>query len=102
MVNRDKGALAPLLADDLVFVHSNGSTIQNQAQYLAASERATYEALPLSNVNTRIYGRTAALTAFIETKNIGREPFMVGTLQIFVEEKGQWQLAAFQSTRVKE
>lgn len=101
MVNRDKAALEPLLADDLVFVHSNGSTIQNQAQYLAASERATYEGLPLSNIKTRIYGRTAVLMAFIDTKNVGRDAFTVSTLQIFVENRGQWQLAAFQSTRVK-
>jgi ketosteroid isomerase-like protein len=100
MVQRNKAALTPLLAADLIFVHSNGSTIQNQVQYLAASERATYESLPLSDVNTRIYEKTAVLTAYIDTKNVGRDPFRVRTLQVFVKNGGQWQLAAFQSTRV--
>jgi ketosteroid isomerase-like protein len=100
MVNRDRAALTPFLAADLIFVHSNGSTIQNQAQYLAASERATYEGLPMSDVKTRIYGKIAVLTAYIDTKNVGREPFRVRTLQVFVSNNGQWQLTAFQSTRV--
>ena len=100
MVRRDQAALRRLLADDLVFVHSNGSTVQNKAQYIAASERSTYEALPLSDVEIRVYGKTAVLSAHIDTKNVGREPFRVRTLQVFVQNNGQWQLAAFQSTRV--
>lgn len=101
VVNRDRAALTPLLADDLIFVHSNGSTIQNQAQYLGATERSTYEGLPLSGISTSIYGGTAALSAYIDTKNVGRDSFRVRTLQIFVENNGRWQLAAFQSTRVR-
>jgi ketosteroid isomerase-like protein len=100
VVKRDTAALQRLLADDLIFVHSNGSTIQNKAQYLAASERARYEALPLSDIDVRIYGKTAVLSAYIDTKNIGREPFRVRTLQVFVQKDGRWQLSAFQSTRV--
>ena len=100
VVKRDTAALERLLADDLIFVHSNGRTIQNKAQYLAATEKSTYEALPLSDVEVRVYGKTAVLSAHIDTKNFGREPFRVRTLQVFVEKNGVWQLAAFQSTRL--
>lgn len=100
IVRRDKAALDRFLADDLIFVHSNGSTVQNKAQYLTASERSTYEALPLSSIEIRVLGKTAVLTAYIDTKNIGRDPFRVRTFQVFVENDGRWRLAAFQSTRV--
>jgi ketosteroid isomerase-like protein len=99
-VRKDRVAMEQHLADELIFVHSNGSTIQNKAQYLAATERNTYEALPMSNVNVQTFGNTAVLTAYIDTKNIGREPFRVRTLQVFIERNGKWRLAAFQSTRV--
>ena len=99
-VRKDNAALEGYLAEDLIFVHSNGSTIQNKTQYLAASARNTYEALPMSDVKVQSFGRTALLTAYIDTKNIGREPFRVRTFQVFVESGGKWRLAAFQSTRV--
>jgi ketosteroid isomerase-like protein len=99
-VRKDKAALEGYLAHDLIFVHSNGSTMQNKAEYLAASARNTYEALPMSDVKIQSFGKTALLTAYIDTKNAGREPFRVRTFQVFVESDGKWRLAAFQSTRV--
>jgi ketosteroid isomerase-like protein len=99
-VRKDNAALEEYLADDLIFVHSNGATIQNKTQYLAASARNTYEALPMSDVKIQSFGKTAVLTAYIDTKNIGREPFRVRTFQVFVESDRKWRLAAFQSTRV--
>lgn len=100
IVKKDKATLEQFLADDLIFVHSNGTTIQSKPQYLSASERSTYEALPMSAVKIRRYERTAVLTAYIDTKNIGREAFRVRTFQVFRKESGRWRLAAFQSTRV--
>lgn len=102
VVKQDKAALERLLADDLTFVHSNGSTIQTKAQYISAVTKGApgYEALSLSDMSARVYGKTAVLSAFIDTKHVGRDPFRVRTLQVFVENGGHWQLAAFQSTRV--
>lgn len=99
-VRKDVTDLEKYLEDDLIFVHSNGSTIQDKAQYLAATPRNTYEALPMSSVDIRRFGSLALLTAYIDTKNTGREPFRVRTFQVFVERDGHWRLAAFQSTRV--
>jgi ketosteroid isomerase-like protein len=100
VVKKDKVSLAQYLAEDLMFVHSNGSTIQNKVQYLAAVERSTYEALSLSEIDVRSFGKLAVLTAHIDTKNVGRDAFRVRTFQVFTEKDDRWQLAAFQSTRV--
>lgn len=99
-VRKDSAALGEYLADEMIFVHSNGSTIQNRNQYLSATARNTYEALPMSEVRVQSIGRAAVLTAYIDTKNIGRDPFRVRTFQVFVERGGKWRLTAFQSTRV--
>jgi ketosteroid isomerase-like protein len=100
VVREDHPALQRLLADDLVFVHSGGQAPQNKAEYIASPENSTYEALPLRDINIRIYGNTAVLTAFLDTKHKGRETSPVKTLQIFKLNNGQWQLAAFQATRI--
>jgi ketosteroid isomerase-like protein len=100
MVDKDRAAIEPLLADDLLFGHSNGGTPRTKAEHLLSTERNAYEALPLSDVDVRVYGHVAVLTANVDTKNVGRDPFRVRTIQMFVKNNGHWQLAAFQSTRV--
>jgi hypothetical protein len=102
VVKQDKAALERLLADDLSFVHSNGTTIQTKAEYISAVTKGApgYESLSLSDMSARVYGKTAVLSAFIDTKHVGRDPFRVRTLQVFVETNGQWQLAALLVRRV--
>ena len=49
----------------------------------------------------RLYGpKAAALTAFVDVKMVGQDSFRVRTLQVYVENNGQWQMAAHQSTRM--
>jgi hypothetical protein len=40
------------------------------------------------------------LTGYCEVKMTGQESFRVRTLQVYVENSAQWQMAAHQSTRV--
>lgn len=100
MVRKDRAAIEPLLAEKLLFAHSNGGPPRNRLEHLALTERNSYESLTLSNERVRVYENGAVLTANIDTKYYGREPFRVRTIQIFVRTRGVWQLAAFQSTRV--
>lgn len=101
-VKQNKGALQLLLAEDLTYSHSNGRTIQNKAQYIAAVTNGPprYESFDYSDLTIRIYGKTAVLTAYIDTKIVGMDRFRVRTLHVYVENEGRWQLAAFQSARV--
>jgi Domain of unknown function (DUF4440) len=100
-VKQDKTALERYLADDLQYAHAGGQT-QTKEQYIAAVTKgpARYESFTFSDVNVRFYGKAAVLTGFVDVKLAGREAFRVRTLQVYVDNNGQWQMAAHQSTRL--
>lgn len=100
MVDKDATAIEPLLLAGLLFGHSSGGPPRTRAQQLSLTKTNSYEGLTLSGMCMRVYGDIAVLRAYIDTKNIGRDPFRVLTLQVFVKAGGRWQLGAFQSTRV--
>jgi hypothetical protein len=101
-VKQDAAALQRFLADDLQYAHAGGQ-LQTKEQYVAAvtSGPARYESFTLSDLKIRLYGpKAAALTAFCDVKMAGQPSFRVRTLQVYVENNGQWQMAAHQSTRM--
>ena len=100
-VKQDAAALQRFMADDLQYAHSGGQ-LQNKEQYITAVTRgpARYESFTFSDLKVRLYGRTAVLTAYVDVKMTGRDSFRVRTLQVYVENNGQWQMAAHQSTRL--
>ena len=100
-VKQDAAALKRFLADDLQYAHAGGQT-QTKEQYIAAVTKgpARYESFTLSDLKIALYGKAAALTALCDVKMVGQESFRVRTLQVYVENNGQWQMAAHQSTRI--
>ena len=101
-VKQDAAALNRFMADDLQYAHAGGQT-QTKAQYIAAVTKgpAHYESFTLSDLKIRLYGpKVAVLTAFCDVKLVGQDNFRVRTLQVYVENNGQWQVAAHQSTRM--
>ena len=101
-VKQDAAPLKRFMADDLQYAHAGGQ-LQTKAQYVAAvtTGPARYESFTLSDLKIRLYGsKTAALTAFVDVKMAGQDSFRVRTLQVYVENNGQWQMAAHQSTRL--
>jgi ketosteroid isomerase-like protein len=100
-VKQDAAALRRFMADDLEYAHAGGQT-QTKEQYIAAVTNgpARYESFTFSDLKIRFYGMAAVLTAYCDVKMAGQDSFRVRTLQVYVENKGQWQMAAHQSTRV--
>src|SRR5947207_11204792 len=101
-VKQDAAALQRFLADDLQYAHAGGQ-LQTKEQYIAAVTKgpARYESFTFSDLKVRLYGpKAAALTAYVDVKMVGQESFRVRTLQVYVENNGQWQMAAHQSTRL--
>jgi hypothetical protein len=100
-VKQDAAGLERFLAGDLQYAHAGGQT-QNKREYIAAVTKgpARYESFTFSDQKVVLYGKAAVLTAFCDVKMVGRESFRVRTLQVYVENNGQWQMAAHQSTRV--
>jgi ketosteroid isomerase-like protein len=101
-VKQDAAALKRFLADDLQYAHAGGQ-IQTKEQYIAAvtSGPPHYESFTFSDLKIRLYGpKAAVLTAYVDVKMAGQDSFRVRTLQVYVENSGQWQMAAHQSTRI--
>lgn len=101
-VKQDAAALNRFLADDLQYTHAGGQ-IQTKEQYLASVTKgpSKYESFTMSDLKIKLYGvKTAVLTAYTDVKMVGQESFRVRTLQVYVENNGQWQMAAHESTRM--
>jgi ketosteroid isomerase-like protein len=100
VVEKDTAALDRLLAPDLTYTHANGRT-QDKAAYIAAiKSTGRYESFTESETKIRTYGKTAILTGFVDVKIAGQEPYRVRTIEVYVENNGQWQLTAKQSARI--
>ncbi len=102
-VKQDAAALNRFMADDLQYAHASGQ-LQTKQQYIAAvtTGPARYESFTLSDLKIRFYGpKAAVLTAYCDVKMAGQDAFRVRTLQVYVENSGQWQMAAHQSARVR-
>jgi hypothetical protein len=101
VIKQDEGALGKLLADDILYSHASGQT-QTKAEYIAAVVKppARYEAFTDSETNVKVYGNTAVLAGFVDVKLVGREPYKVRTLEVYVLKHGIWQMTAHQSARI--
>lgn len=100
-VKQDSVALKRFLADDLQYAHAGGQ-LQNKEQYIAAVLKGPprYETFTFEDLKIQFYGKAAVLTAYCDVKMVGQNSFRVRTLQVYVENSGQWQMAAHQSTRL--
>jgi len=102
-VQQDAAALDRYLADDLSYCHAGGK-VQTKSEYVAGVMKGPphYESLTYSDMNIRLYGKTAVLTAFADVKLVNTPLFRVRTLHVYVESKGRWQLVAHESTRLSQ
>lgn len=100
-IHQDKASLNKYLADDLSYCHAGGK-VQTKSEYIAAvtTGPAHYESMTYSDLKIKQYGKTAVLTAFADIKMVNTPQFKVRTLHVYVENNGQWQLVAHESTRV--
>jgi hypothetical protein len=101
VIKQDKAALERLLADDLTYTHASGKT-QDKTEYITAitTGKGTYESFTESDIKIRMYGNSAILTGFVDVKLVGREPYRVRTIEVYIERNGRWQLTAKQSARI--
>jgi ketosteroid isomerase-like protein len=100
-VKQDAAALNKLLADDLTYCHAGGK-MQTKSEYIAAvmNGPSHYESMTFTDMKIRLYGKTAILTGSVDVKLTNAPVFSVRTLHVYVENNGQWQLAAHESTRL--
>ena len=104
MLQQDGDALAPLLADDLIYIHSSSAKDSKQS-YLSAllSGALLYRKIEPSEVEARDMGDWVLLTgktAMAIFLNSRREEFAVRFTATYVRRDRGWQLYCWQSTRL--
>lgn len=100
MVEADIVKLQSLLADDLTYGHTKGST-ETKLGFIETvkSKRIDYLSFIPRDVNVRVYEKTAVLTGFIDVKVIYKNEKLVFTTRFLEVQRnidGNWLLAAWQ------
>jgi ketosteroid isomerase-like protein len=103
LANDDK-TLETLLADDLIYTHSDARQ-ENKHQYIDSMKTGAlkYLELKLSEVKVRQYGNVAVVNAMGMVKAIDHGKNVNPTLRIvhvWLKGKGGWQLSTHQTTRL--
>lgn len=104
MTRGDTLALQTMLADDLVYVHSNALT-ENKSQHLRAiaSRKLVYQNMERQDARVRFYGKTALVNGNLKVSGIlNGNAFDVKLLYVAVYRKKRtsWKLVYWQSTKV--
>lgn len=100
----DYDAVAALLADDLVYTHSNGR-VDTKDAYLAPLRAGTtrYVELVPSGLTVRVHGPTAIITGRVQmlaTVSGEERRNDLRFTDVWLLRDGRWQLAAWHATRV--
>jgi ketosteroid isomerase-like protein len=106
MGQKDLAALRALISDDLVYTHSTARLDTKQSLLAAMESGATvYTSVVPSDVKAQDLGDTVVLTgaARIGVTAQGRpNNFGVRLTDVWSNKSGQWQMVAWQSTRLPE
>jgi len=106
MARMDVDALAPILADELVFVHTNGHQDDKPA-YLDAlrSGRLRYRALTRREPSVRVAGNTAILTGMLTIEATVRgedHTAQARFLSVWTKDGSRWRMLAADMVRAAE
>lgn len=106
MLQADLPALEKLLADDLVYVHSSGSTETKQL-FLASirSGGLKYKKIAPEDTRVRVAGTLAVVTgkSSVEVEREGKpQSFRVRFTAVYEKSAAGWRLVAWQTTRLPE
>lgn len=104
-VARDTAALGPMLAEELVYTHSN-ALIETKDQFIESvgTGRIRYDAIFPVEITHRLYGGTAVGGGKISVRGQVRGTAFAAELlftSVLVLVDGQWQLVAWQSTAAR-
>jgi ketosteroid isomerase-like protein len=106
MGKQDIATLRALLSDDLVYTHSSARLDTKQSLIGAMESGATvYTSVEPSDVKAQDLGSAVVVTgaAHIRVTSNGKPiSFGVRFTDVYVNQGGQWQMVAWQSTRLPE
>lgn len=104
MAQKDIATLNALLADDLVYTHST-ARLDTKQSLIGSMEsgRTVYTAVEPSDVKAQDLGEAVVLTGSARISvmaNGNPNSFGVRFTDVYVNKGGQWQMVAWQSTRL--
>jgi hypothetical protein len=104
LVNKDFGYLDKVLAEDLIYCHSNG-LIDNKTSFIQSIKdgRLAYQEMNVEELKVRIYGKTAVITGTCGAKILSNGQ-QINTrfrfTDVYVKSKAGWQMVSWQSLRI--
>lgn len=103
MTQADVAALAPMLSEDLVYVHSNAMK-ENKQEHLKAisTKKLIYQKMTREAAQVRFYGKTALVNGKVNVQGLLIDKaFDIQLLYLaaYRKKKGAWQLVHWQSTK---
>ena len=106
MTNADIEELDVILADDLTYTHTTGQN-ETKDEFLSSlkSQKIKYESIEPKEVELRIYDSTAVVTGISAMQVSAGEQhfsFSIRFIEVYQKRDGNWQLVAWQSTRLPE
>ena len=102
MVKKDIAALDALLADDLTYTHSGGTTDTKTSFITLIRERGRYQGVDYSNTQVIPFngGTAVAVRGRAQIRLEGVAGYPVLFLDIWALRDGVWKMVAWQATRV--
>jgi hypothetical protein len=102
MVTKDIATLDALLADDLSYTHSGGTTDTKASFITLIKERGRYQGVDYSNTQVIPFpgGNTVAVRGRAQIRLEGVAGYQVIFLDLWALRDGAWKMVAWQATRV--
>ncbi len=96
----DTATIAPLMAEDLMYSHSNAK-LESKAEALKAMATAKNKLYYSPAPTITIHGNTATVRGYVTTKNAADgNTLKLNILQVWSKVDGKWLLVARQATRL--
>ncbi len=103
LVTKDYATLERTLSDDLVYIHSNGST-DTKTSFIQAIKEGTrsYDDIKIEKADVRIYHHRTGIingecTYYRKTKEGEDNNLQLRYTAVYIKGKKQWQLVSWQS-----
>ncbi|WP_020602462.1 nuclear transport factor 2 family protein [Spirosoma spitsbergense] len=103
-VKKDYAMLDRVLADDLVYNHSNGNTDTKQSYIQSIRDgKSKYDSIESQEQEVRVYGNTAIINGKCLIKATNNGETINTTLKytdVYIRKGNQWQMVTWQSLKV--
>ncbi|GAB4022530.1 nuclear transport factor 2 family protein [Spirosoma koreense] len=103
-VHKDYAVLDRVLANDLIYTHSNGNTDTKESYIQSIRDgKSQYDAIDIEEQKVRLYGNTAIINGICMIKAMNNGETINTHLKytdVYVRKGNQWQMVTWQSFKM--